>query len=126
MDQIVLRIRPMESVGLRPLLEIIYLTTIAWRSHGMEQYGLLEVLQQIVLRIHPTELHGVNLLLEIMCFHQVFMRLHGMEHDGSLELLEQINLDIRLTESNGLRPLLERNFLQASVGHSHQKLYYLI
>jgi hypothetical protein len=92
----------------------------------MEYDGLLEVMEDILLCIHPTELHGVNLLLEIVCLHQVFMRLHGMAQNGSLELLEQINLDIRLTESNGLRPLLERNFLQASVGHSHHKLYYLI
>jgi hypothetical protein len=35
------------------------------RSHGMEQYGSLEVMEQIKWRIRPMESHGLRLLLEM-------------------------------------------------------------
>jgi hypothetical protein len=43
-ETISLRIRPTESIGLHPLLEMLYLQPSFMRLRGMELYGSLEVM----------------------------------------------------------------------------------
>jgi hypothetical protein len=55
MEQIGLRIRLMESDGLRQLLETRVSQPTAMQSRGMEHDGSLEVKEQVSSRIHPME-----------------------------------------------------------------------
>jgi hypothetical protein len=55
LEKINSRIHPMESTGLRRVLEVSFLQLTVSQWHGMERNGSLEAQEQIDSRIHPME-----------------------------------------------------------------------
>jgi hypothetical protein len=97
-EQLDLPIHPMESTGLLPLLETLWLQRGVSQSLGMEQGGSLEDMEQIILPIHPMESHGLGRLLVMRCLQPSVSQSHGMEHYGSLQVKEHINSRILMME----------------------------
>jgi hypothetical protein len=78
------RIHPMESTGLRPVLEVRFLQTAVLRWDGVEQDGWLEAQEHILSPILPMESHGLGLLLVRLTVASA-VQSHGMVQNGSLE-----------------------------------------